>query len=200
MRRRPPRSTRTDTLVPYTPLFRSRLARTTAPYSTLTLNETSSSRLLRSAFCRSSILAGISNIDVERWEDAHGNDWLRASHDGYLREFGYCHEREIGLSSRGDKIKGHDRFFAPDDVRPRKGILPAIARFHVHPAITLSAPDAESVLMTASDGETWQFSAPGIGVQIEEDIFFADASGLRRSQQIVIEFSLPDVEIGRAHV
>ena len=169
------------------------LARTTAAHSTVTLSETSSSRQLRSAFCRSSILAGISDIKAERWEDAHGNDWLRASHDGYLREFGYCHEREIGLSSKGDKIKGHDRFFVPDDARPRKGILPAIARFHVHPAIMLSAPDTQSVLMTASDGETWQFSAPGIGVQIEEDIFFADASGLRRSQQIVIEFSLPDV-------
>src|SRR3546814_15434872 len=42
------------------------LARTTAAHSTVTLNETSSSRLLRSAFCRSSILAGLSRSEERR--------------------------------------------------------------------------------------------------------------------------------------
>ncbi len=47
--------------------------------------------------------------------------------------------------------------------------------------------------MEAPDGETWAFSAPGQEVLIDEDIFFADVSGIRPSQQLVIEFPLPEV-------
>ena len=165
-----------------------RLARSTAAHSTVTLNETSSSRLIRSHFCGASILAGVSNIDVERREDQLGNDWLRAVHDGYLARFGYLHERELGLSSNGNKIKGHDRIFVPDGQRPVRTVV-AEARFHIHPGNALSRVDRESVLMVAAEGEAWQFSAPGLSAEIEEDIFFADASGFRQSQQIVIRFS-----------
>jgi uncharacterized heparinase superfamily protein len=169
------------------------LARSTAAHSTVTLNETSSSRVLRSPLCGSSILAGITGVDVERWDDAHGNDWLRAVHDGYLRPFGYYHEREIGVSSKGNKIKGHDRLFAPDGAKGRGEPVLATVRFHVHPTISLSRRDGETVLLVAPDGEAWYFSAPGLSVAVEEDIFFADASGFRASQQLVIEFSPPDV-------
>ena len=165
-----------------------RLARSTAAHSTVTLDDTSSSRLIRSHFCGASILAGVSNIDVERREDQLGNDWLRAVHDGYLNRLGYLHERELGLSSNGNKIKGHDRIFVPDGARPARTVV-AEARFHVHPGNALSRVDQESALMVAPEGEAWQFSAPGLSVEIEEDIFFADASGLRQSQQIVIRFS-----------
>lgn len=169
------------------------VARSTAAHSTVTLNETSSSRFLRSHFCGASILASANPGEVERSEDQHGADWLRAVHDGYLREFGYLHEREIGLSSTGSKIKGHDRLFAPEGGRVPDGRAVAEARFHIHPTISLSRQDQESVLMVAPDGEAWHFSAPGLAIAIEQDIFFADASGLRQSQQIVIAFSPPDV-------
>lgn len=170
-----------------------RLARSTAAHSTVTLNETSSSRFIRSHFCGASILASANLEEVERSEDQHGADWLRAVHDGYLREFGYLHERSIGLNSTGSKIKGHDRLFAPEGGRVPGGRADAEARFHIHPAISLSRQDQESVLMVAPDGEAWHFSAPGLTIEIEEDVFFADASGLRQSQQIVIPFSAPEL-------
>lgn len=169
------------------------LARSTAAHSTVTLNETSSGRMLRSPLCGSSILTGISSVEAERWEDDRGNDWLRTVHDGYLREFGYYHEREIGLSSKGNKIKGHDRMFSPEGAKNHTKPIHATARFHIHPAINLSRIDTETIMLVALDGETWHFSAPGLAVNVEEDIFFADASGFRNSQQLVIEFSLPEV-------
>lgn len=169
------------------------LARSTAAHSAVTLNDTSSSRVVRSRVCSTSILAGIEEVEAERWEDAYGNDWLRGIHDGYRRIFGYLHEREIGLSSQGNKIKGRDRLFRPEEAGGPADPVQATARFHVHPAITLSEQDGETVLLVAPDGEAWQFSAPGLPVVIEEDLFFADASGVRPSQQIVIAFSVPDV-------
>lgn len=168
------------------------VARSTAAHSTVTLNETSSSRIVRSKFAGPILLGGVSEVEVERWDDMHGNDWLRARHNGYVREFGYFHEREIGLNVKGDKIKGHDRLFLPEDKGPETGPFAAAARFHIHPAIVLSRRDEESVVMRAPDGETWIFAAPGLDVLIEEDIFFADVSGVRPSQQLVIEFSPPE--------
>ncbi|SMF33733.1 Uncharacterized conserved protein, heparinase superfamily [Xaviernesmea oryzae] len=168
------------------------IARSTAAHSTVTLNETSSSRFARSRFTGPLMLGGVSDVQVERWDDVHGNDWLRASHDGYLTELGYFHEREIGLNRSGDKIKGHDRLFRPEGEEANDDPVAAVARFHIHPAIMLSRRDEESVTMRAADGESWIFAAPGLDLLIDEDIFFADVSGVRPSQQLVIEFSPPE--------
>ncbi|WP_117194674.1 heparinase II/III family protein [Rhizobium terrae] len=167
-------------------------ARSTPAHSTVTLNETSSSHFARSRLAGSLMLGGVSEVKVERWEDQHGNDWLRASHGGYAAEFGYFHEREIGLNTKGNKIKGHDRLFLPEGEAPGGGPFSAVARFHIHPTIVLSRRDEESVTMRAPDGEAWVFAAPGLQVMIDEDIFFADVSGVRPSQQLVIEFSPPE--------
>ena len=167
-------------------------ARSTAAHSTVTLNETSCGRIARSHFAGPVLLGGVSHVDVERWEDKHGNDWLRASHDGYLQQFGYVHQRELGLNPKGNKIKGHDRLFLPDGGQNREGPFAAVARFHIHPAITLTRRDRETVAMHAPDGECWVFGAPGLQVLIEEGIFFADVSGIRPSQQLAIEFSPPE--------
>ncbi len=169
------------------------LARSTGAHSTVTLNETSSSRIIRSPLCGASIRAGITNVAMERRDDAHGNDCLRAVHDGYLRSFGYHHEREIILSNKGNKIKGRDCISQLEGGRGTAKPVLATARFHVHPSINLSRKDPETVLLVAPDAETWYFCSPGLMVVIEDDIFFADASGLRASQQLVIEFSPPQV-------
>jgi uncharacterized heparinase superfamily protein len=169
-----------------------RVARSTAAHSTVTVDETSSSRMIRSYFCRASILAGATVAEVERSNDQHGNDWLRSVHDGYLSGLGYVHERQIGLNNSGNKIKGHDTLSSLEGLRGQRRVE-AVARFHIHPSITLFRQDKETVLMVAADGEAWAFSAPGLTPTIEEDIFFADASGFRSSQQIVIAFSPPEL-------
>lgn len=167
------------------------IARSTSAHSTVILDETSSSRIVKSKLSRAIMLPGVSTVNVTRWDDPHGNDWLKAIHDGYVRDHGYHHQREIGLSSKGDKIKGYDRLFLAEGREAPATTLSAVARFHIHPAIKLKRRDEESVIMRAPDGETWIFAAPGLEVLIDEDIFFADVSGIRPSQQLVIEFSPP---------
>lgn len=169
------------------------MSRSTAAHSTVTLNETSSSRIVRSKLTGALLLPGTEMIAAERWDDAHGNDWLRACHDGYLEEYGYLYQREIGLNPAGNKIKGHDRLFVPDGDEIPDGAVTATARFHIHPAIRLVRRDRESIVLQANDDEKWLFQAPGHEVMIDEDVFFADASGLRPSQQLVIEFRPPEV-------
>lgn len=168
------------------PAFK-RASRSTAAHSTITLNDTSSSRLSRSRVLGSIMLPGVTEVTVSREIDQKGADTLTASHDGYLREFGYIHQRQIELNAEGNKIKGRDLIHADDADHKR---VPAsaelVCRFHVHPSIELSAVDEESVMMRAIDGTSWVFAAPGQTLSIADDVFMADASGIRPSQQIEI--------------
>jgi uncharacterized heparinase superfamily protein len=165
------------------------MARSTAAHSTLILQETSSSRVVDSRFSGQVLLAGVSAVQVEREDDKNGNNLLRARHDGYAGNFGYLHEREFALSAAGDKIKGCDRL-VPARSGKQTDTLNGVLRFHVHPAVRLSRQDPESVLLQAPGGDSWTFAAPGLEVLVEEDVFFADVSGMRPSQQMVIEFAV----------
>jgi uncharacterized heparinase superfamily protein len=169
--------------------FHRHLSRSTAAHSTLIVEETSSSRVINSSLAGQVLLPGVSEVNLERWDDKHGNDFLRAKHDGYLAPFGYWHEREIGLSAKGDKIKGCDRLI-PNDGNTDGEELDAVVRFHIHPVINLSRRDGESVVLRAPDGDSWIFAAPGLSLLIDEDVFFADVSGMRPSQQLAIETSV----------
>lgn len=174
------------------PDFR-RACRSTAAHSTVTLHDTSSSRISRSRLFGPVLVSGVNAVDVRRETDAKGNDVLSASHDGYLRTLGYFHERELELNSSGTKIKGRDLMRSPEKVGKRglKTLL-AVSRFHIHPAIELSQLNEESVLMRAADGTSWLFSVPGRSVTVAEDVFMADASGIRPSQQIEVPFTVPE--------
>jgi uncharacterized heparinase superfamily protein len=138
------------------------------------------------------MVGGVKTVTVERAETEDGRDYVKANHDGYLSAFGVHHERELTLNAAGSILTGRDRFFAPEDKSPSKGELQASARFHVHPTINLVQTETDSVMLIAPDGETWVFSSPGNEVLIAEDVFFADASGVRSSDQIEVVFSLSE--------
>ncbi len=168
-----------------------RASRSTAAHSTVTINDTSSCKLSRSRLLGPIMVAGISEVSVQRETDQKGADVLIASHDGYVRDYGYIHQRELELSATGSKIKGRDLIYhAQQDKKQPDAMIDAVSRFHIHPSIELVRQDEESVMMRASDGTSWIFSAPGQMVSIAEDVFMADASGIRPSQQLEIHFQV----------
>ena len=139
------------------------------------------------------MVSGIDEITVLRETDQNGNDVLCASHDGYGRTFGYLHERELELNAAGTKIKGRDTIKVPETGgKKNPPSVEAVSRFHIHPLIELTQLDEETVSMRAADGTTWVFSAPGRSVIVAQDIFMADASGIRPSQQIEVAFHVPE--------
>lgn len=166
-------------------------ARATAAHSTVTLNDTSSSRISQSPFLGHVMTDIVSPVKVERVETEDGRDSLKAMHDGYLRSFGVLHERELTLNAAGSILTGRDRLLVQNAIKGGEKIT-AVARFHVHPSINLQQTEQESVVLMAPDGETWLFSAPGNEVLISEDVFFADPSGVCTSDQIEINFSVSD--------
>jgi len=167
------------------------MARTTATHSTVTLNDTSSSHFSPSEFLGHVMTDMVDSVTVERAETEDGRDGLKMVHDGYLRDFGVLHERELSMNSAGAIIAGRDRLILPGE-KVSDEPLKASVRFHIHPSINLKQNDRESILLTAPDGESWLFSSPGNEVLISEDIFFADASGICGSDQIEIDFDFAE--------
>lgn len=166
------------------------LARLTAAHSTVTINDRSSSRLSESRFLGPIVTGGVSKVSARREEREGQPDAIIASHDGYARTFGLMHERDLSINAQGTTVRGRDRLHQPDGSDPADtNTAIAVARFHIHPSITLRQHGSHEIYLTAPDSETWLFTCRDSEVVIEEDIFFADPSGVRKSSQITVTFA-----------
>lgn len=168
------------------------VARATAAHSTATLNDTSSCRFIESPWPRRllggvPIVGGPRNVHIARDDLADGKA-LRASHDGYARDFGVIHTRALKLSNDGLLLEGEDSF-APlrGDVLPQTAQDEFAIRFHLHPGVKASRLlDGHGVILLLSDRNVWTFSAFEDTVEIEESVFLAGSDGPRRTVQIVV--------------
>ncbi|WP_275786693.1 heparinase II/III family protein [Pararhizobium gei] len=164
------------------------MARMTAAHSTVTVQDHSSARLSQSRFLGPIVTGGVSRVDCVRQEAEP--DSIIARHDGYVRSFGLVHERDISLNGQGTVLRGRDRLLQQDGTDPAAtNTASAVARFHIHPAIVLRQHSPHEVYLTAPDSETWLFTCRDSEVEIEEDVFFADPSGVRQSSQIAVSFT-----------
>jgi len=170
-----------------------RMARSTAAHSAVTLGETASVRFSHSAFLGPVAIGGIRNTGAERSTGDDGTDTVDLWHDGYLGTFGVYCLRRISLSPDGQVIAGSDRFDRKNGEAPGpENRTAAIVRFHLHPSVWALRENEHSIFLTAPDNESWLFSAPGLQVEIEEDLFFASNAGLTRSQQITVSSVIGD--------
>lgn len=176
------------------------LARTTAAHSAVCIGDVSSARVIASPHLGPIILGGPSRVEVDRQTGPDGSDRLSARHDGYVERFGVLHEREIRINEQGNKIAGRDRLLLPDGLpTPNLPAAEVVARFHIHPSITVERSDDRKVRLVAPDGESWFFSIPVGELNIQEDVFFADVSGIRPSEQLEIVFEGPEIRWFLAH-
>ncbi|WP_430431240.1 heparinase II/III family protein [Oceanicaulis sp.] len=167
--------------------------RATAAHSVLTLEETSSTRLLSQGWRRSllgpRVASGPEPVKARRNEEDLGV-WLEASHEGYRREFGLSLRRRLFLASDGGDLRGEDSLFrpvedgAPDnpELRYRFSI-----RFHLHPSVRASlSRDSLSALLVAGNGDGWRFRTDGGPVRLERSVYLAAGGKPERSTQLVV--------------
>lgn len=167
------------------------MARMTAAHSTVTVNDTSSSRFSQSRFLGPIMTSGVSRVVVERKDEPGRLESVAANHDGYLSSFGLLHERDIGVLNGGRMIRGRDRLSRADGSDPEEtNTAVAVARFHIHPAVTIRQNNGREIYLTAPDGEVWLFACQDGELAVEEDIFFADPSGIRASSQLTVTFAV----------
>jgi uncharacterized heparinase superfamily protein len=170
--------------------------RATAAHSTVTVADTSSATILREGWVKrllgARVVHGPEAIETRRVETEKGNTVV-ASHDGYLRQFGIRHERELTLSPHGLALTGTDRLLPRADS---KEMLPFAVRFHIHPDVRLSHAESGYVLLKLPNGEGWRFRATA-PVTVEESVYVG-GDAIRRSEQLVITGQVKNepVEIG----
>lgn len=158
--------------------------RSTAAHSTLSIDDTNSSRLGEAAGRQ----GAVEQVLGEFRASAAGQ-WLEARHDGYRRRFGLDHLRRLWLSPEGDDLRGEDV------LEPAGGALSRLARggpssvairFHLAPdAHATLTDDGKGALIRLEDrrtpggrakpGPAWTFrvsfkSAPGV-LRIEDGIW-----------------------------
>jgi uncharacterized heparinase superfamily protein len=149
--------------------------RATAAHSTLVLADTNSSELRAEGLGRR-----VETVESDRQESS-GAQWLDATHDGWLRQFGLRHRRRLYLSESGDDLRGEDELESDREVDTPGFTL----RFHLHPGVVASLQQDEAgVLLRLQSGAGWRLRASRARVAIEESIFLAGEP--RRSQQVAL--------------
>lgn len=167
------------------------VSRSTAAHSTLTIEDLSSSRLIkaqgqvggRELFW----LTGPHHVQHELIEQPLSAGF-RISHDGYRDRFGLIHRRTLTLRKSGLELEGNDQLTPSNSGSDLEPIARFAIRFHLHPRVTANfARSTSAVTLTTPAGQMWRFFADGADIDVEESIFFADPICLRRSLQIVLK-------------
>ncbi|TRO96419.1 heparinase [Glycocaulis profundi] len=166
--------------------------RATAAHSALTIEETSSARLLGPGLRRSVLGARIARgpdpVRARRNEE-EGGVWLEASHEGYRDTFGLVVRRRLFMDEQGGDLRGEDSLAAPvgAQARPDAGPVRYAIRFHLHPEVKASlARDSMSVLLAVPGGAGWRFRTDGGPVRLERSVYLAEGAPPRRSTQLVV--------------
>ena len=162
--------------------------RATAAHSTMTIADTSSSAFVAQRFALNllgpRLTPGPVHVEAKRQEVADGV-WLHMNHDGYVKPFGFVHERELFLSNDGARLSGVDRA-TPRGRKADAAPLPLAVRFHLHPAIRPTLDVEKKVAMLALEsGAAWRFESSG-ELSLAESIYCESGDVIRKSFQLVI--------------
>jgi uncharacterized heparinase superfamily protein len=170
-------------------------SRATASHNTLCLADRSSSRLVRARLLEK--WAGAPPIR-QRGEvpfvlkSTPEESSVRASHDGYVRDFGPRHTRQLMVLGNGLRVEGEDRLGAPSGRLRLVNDLPFAVHFHLHPDTLCRIGDTPGTAhIETLEGTHWLFSAEGAAVVLEQSFDYAHYSGPRLSQQIVLRGATP---------
>ena len=166
--------------------------RASAAHSTLVIDDTNSSELLPGGgFGRQP-----SDVTAAR-DEADGNIWLDASHDGYALPFGLVHRRRLFLDSAGDDLRGEDVLVrSGGGARPPHGFA---IRFHLHPSVQASlVQDGSAALLRLPSGAGWRLRAQGGALSLAESVYLGHAGETRRSEQVVVSGALTDTSAEEA--
>lgn len=153
--------------------------RATAAHSTLTIEDTSSSEPVPGRVMRR--LLGVKSTR----DEAEGNVWLEASHDGYVPLFGFVHQRRLFVASDGRDIRGEDSLVPAAGAALAPSARFAI-RFHLAPDLQASIiQNGAAALIRTQGGQAWRLQIAGAVLELGESVSFAMRGSARRAEQLV---------------
>lgn len=161
------------------PAALARGLRTTAAHSTLCINDTNSTAILPGG----QLGKGVVEVGLER-RDVDQATRIEASHDGYVRSFGYNHSRLLILRSDGMELRGEDTLVPQG--KPKDG-TPVHVRFHLGPDIEITPTDnVQTALLRMADGSNWAFAAAGGALSTDDSLWVDEEGRPHPTRQLVI--------------
>ncbi len=146
--------------------------RSTAAHSTLCLANLNSTDLSKNSKRHAYV--------TSTYSTKNGNQWVDASHDGYMANMGIIHTRRLFMAKDGNDLRGEDI------IEGKVGIDYSIS-FHLHPKIKVSIlHNKQSALLKLANGEAWRLRISGAAITLMDSIYFGDNGKFKRSQQIIL--------------
>ena len=157
------------------------LSKSSAIHSSLILDDRSSCKFNKTKNESSKISHGLKilkkHIVFEK------NYWkINAAHDGYLREYGVIHEREIEFYPEQVKFIGHDKIISKNGVKNLKFEI----RFHLEPNIRIMKTQDNKSILIDLDDEGWKFNSDNNDININDGLYFGKKNSIVDNQNIVI--------------
>ena len=150
------------------------LSRLTACQSTLTINETSITKFEKNEMINKvfgdSIQNSFKSFDVSSKNEI---DFIgcAASNNGYEKEFGCTHKREIYIDKKNNFLKGKDHIFKAKDGYPIRYAF----RFHINPMLNvIKTMSGNSALIQISKSKSLIFTINDENLDIEKSIFLGE--------------------------
>jgi uncharacterized heparinase superfamily protein len=162
------------------PAALARGLRTTAAHSTLCIADTNSTAILPGG----QLGRGVAEVGLER-RDIDSATRIEASHDGYVKSFGYQHSRLLILRSDGMELRGEDTLLPSG--KPKEG-SPVHVRFHLGPDIEIVPTDTgQTALLRMADGSNWAFAAAGAILTFDESLWVDEEGRPHPTRQLVLQ-------------
>ena len=147
------------------------ISRLTASQSTLTINDTSVTKFERNKLINRVFGNSIKNtFKTKEFQSQNDKNLIGCSisHNGYEKNFGCIHKREIYLDHNDNKLKGKDHIFKKSDGLPIRYMF----RFHLNPKLTaIKTMSGNSALIQISKNKSLIFTIKDENIEIEKGIY-----------------------------
>ena len=157
------------------------MSKSTAAHSTLSIDDRSSCKFKKNELGNFSLDNNLKvtnkkiNFNEEIWE-------MQGTHDGYLKEYGILHQRNIKFITKEFKYIGEDRIICKKNFRN----ISFDIRFHLLPNTNaIRTQDKKSVLMQLKRSG-WRFSCNHNDFGIETGLYFGKKDNYIENKNIYI--------------
>ena len=157
------------------------LSKSTANHSTLIIDNRSSCKIRKQGNNYSKIEQGLKT--TKKSIVCEKNYWsIRSAHDGYSKQYGIIHDRQIEFFPEHKKFIGTDKLIKKKNFRSTNFEI----RFHLEPNIKImKTQDSKSIFIELKN-EGWKFICDEHAVGLETGLYFGKKNSYIENQNIFI--------------
>ena len=157
------------------------ISKSTATHSTLTLDNRSSCKLKKDADGYLKIEKGLKIL--KKTVVFEKNYWkIIASHDGYNKDYGIIHERQIEFFPEANKFIGHDKLLKKSNFKSSDFEI----RFHFDPNVKITKTQEGKSILIELKNSGWKFTCKKHLIDVETGLYFGKKNSFTENQNIFI--------------